>query len=60
LAFERLPDFFVDLTGAQRFAADGSRAAALAKGLSTAGGAVGVQQITVHTYPATGTVFCGS
>ena len=60
LAFERLPDFFVDLTGAQRFAADGSRAAALTKGLSTAGGAVGVQQITVHTYPATGTVFCGS
>jgi hypothetical protein len=60
LAFERLPEFFVDLTGAQRFAADGSRAAALAKGLSTAGGAIGVQQITVHTYPATGTVFCGS
>ena len=51
LAFERLPDFFVDLTGAQRFAADGSRADALAKGSSAAAGAVSVQQITVHTYP---------
>jgi hypothetical protein len=60
LAFERLPDFFVDLTGVQRFAADGSRADALAKGLRLATGAVSVQQITVHTYPATGKVFCGS
>jgi hypothetical protein len=60
LAFERLPDFFVDLTGAQRFAADGSRAGALAKGMNSAAGAVSVQQITVHTYPATGTVLCGS
>ncbi len=60
LAFERLPDFFVDLTGVQRFAADGSRADALAKGLERAPGAVGVQQITVRTYPATGKVFCGS
>jgi hypothetical protein len=60
LAFEQLPDFFVDLTGVQRFAADGSRAEALAKGLGLAKGEVGVQQITVHTYPATGKVFCGS
>jgi hypothetical protein len=60
MAFERLPDFFVDLTGVQRFAADGSRAEALAKGLAAAAGAVSVQQITVHTYPATGKVFCGS
>ncbi len=60
LAFERLPDFFVDLTGVQRFAADGSRADALAKGLEHAAGAVSVQQITVHTYPTTGKVFCGS
>ena len=59
LAFERLPDFFTDLTGVQHFAADGSRADALAKGLRLASGAVGVQQITVHTYPATGKVFCG-
>ena len=60
LAFERLPDFFVDLTGVQRFAAEGARAAALAKGIAGAAGAVGVQQITVHTYPASGKVFCGS
>jgi hypothetical protein len=60
LAFERLPDFFTDLTGVQRFAADGSRAAALAKGISGAAGAVAVQQISVHTYPASGKVFCGS
>jgi hypothetical protein len=60
LAFERLPEFFVDLTGAQRFSADGIRAGALAKGLGSAAGAVSVQQITVHTYPATGSVFCGT
>jgi hypothetical protein len=60
LAFERLPDFFIGLTGVQRFAAAGSRADALAKGIAGATGAVGVQQITVHTYPATGNVFCGS
>jgi hypothetical protein len=60
LAFERLPQFFVELTGVQRFAADGSRAGSLAKGLADLGGAVAVQQIAVHTYPATGTVFCGS
>ncbi len=60
LAFERLPDFFADLTGVRRFTADGSRAAALSKGISGALGAVGVQQISVHTYPATGKVFCGS
>ena len=60
LAFERLPGFFADQTGVQRFAADGSRAAALAKGIAGATGAVGVQQITVRTYPATGKIFCGS
>ena len=60
LAFERLPEFFVDLTGAQRFSADGGRADALAKGLGSIAGAVGVQQITVRTYPATGSAFCGS
>jgi hypothetical protein len=58
LAFERLPDFFLDLTGAQRFAADGSRADALARGLAGAAGAVSVQQIAVHTYAGTGSVFC--
>jgi hypothetical protein len=60
MAFERLPDFFAELTGAQRFAADGSRAESLAAGLANAGGALGVQQITVRTYPAAGKVFCGS
>ena len=60
LAFERLPDFFADLTGVQRFTADGSRATALLKGISSALGAVSVQQISVHTYPATGKVFCGT
>ncbi|GAC1664947.1 MAG: hypothetical protein NVS9B2_03340 [Steroidobacteraceae bacterium] len=60
LAFEKRPDFFADLTGVQRFAAEGSRAAALAKGIASAAGAVGVQQLTVHTYPATGKVFCGT
>ncbi len=60
LAFERQPEFFVDLTGVQRFAADGSRADSLAKGLAGVAGAVAVQQIAVHTYPATGKVFCGS
>lgn len=54
LAFEQLPAFFADLTGAARFAADGSRADALAKGLADAVGAVSVQQITVHTYPGSG------
>jgi hypothetical protein len=49
-----------DLTGAQRFSADGSRADSLAKSVGKAAGAVSVQQITVHTYPATGKVFCGS
>ncbi len=60
LAFERKPDFFTSLTGVQRFSADGSRAEALAKGISRAAGPVGVQQLIVHTYPASGKVFCGS
>jgi hypothetical protein len=51
MAFEQQPAFFIDLTGAQRFAADGSRAEALAKGLAGAAGAIGVRQITVNTYP---------
>jgi hypothetical protein len=60
LAFEKLPAFFAGLTGAQRFSADGERAAALAKGLAGAAGAIDVQQITVRTYPGSGTGFCGS
>jgi hypothetical protein len=60
MAFEKMPDFFTDLTGVQPFAVDGSRAAALARGLAGAAGALSVQQITVRTYPAAGKVFCGS
>lgn len=50
MAFEKQPAFFVDLTGAQRFATDGMRADALAKGLAGAPGAISVRQITVNTY----------
>jgi len=51
MAFEKQPAFFVDLTGAQRFAADANRADALAKGLASAAGAISVRQIIVNTYP---------
>ncbi len=60
LAFEKLPGFFDELTGAKRFSADSPRAAALASGLASATGAIGVQQITVNTYPGSGGPFCGS
>jgi hypothetical protein len=60
IAFERMPAFFADLNGVTPFATDSARADALAKGLASAAGAIAVQQITVHTYPATGKVFCGS
>jgi hypothetical protein len=51
MAFEKEPAFFADLTGAQRFAADGGKAEALAKGLAGAAGAISVRQIAVNTYP---------
>ena len=51
LAFAKEPAFFAELTGAQRFATDGSRADALAKGLASAAGAMSVRQIAVNTYP---------
>jgi hypothetical protein len=60
LAFEQQPAFFAEFTGAERFAADGDRAAVLAKGLAGAAGAIDVQQINVHTYPGKGSVLCGS
>ena len=60
LAFEQQPAFFADLTGAERFAADGGRAEVLAKGLASAAGAIDVQQINVHTYPGKGSGLCGS
>jgi hypothetical protein len=59
LAFERQPAFFADLTGAERFPADGVRADALAKGLAGAGGAVDVEQVDVRTYPGKSSL-CGS
>ncbi len=60
LAFQQMPAFFADLNGADSFDADGKRAAALAKGLAAAAGAVSVQQITIRTYPGTGIGLCGS
>jgi hypothetical protein len=60
LAFEQQPGFFVDLTGAQRFATDSQRADSLAKSLASATGPVSVQKITVNTYPGTSNRFCGS
>ena len=59
LAFEQAPNFLVELTGAQRFETTSGRAEFLAKGLSQTKGAVGVQQIDVHTYPAKGKSSCG-
>jgi hypothetical protein len=59
LAFEQQPAFFAELTGAERFPAEGSRAESLAKGLASAAGAIDVQQVNVRTYPGK-TVLCGS
>jgi hypothetical protein len=59
LAFERLPAFFADLGGAERFDVEGSRADALAKGLAAAAGVIGVQLINVRTYAGSGSGFCG-
>jgi hypothetical protein len=58
LAFEKQPTFFVDLTGAQRFASDSSQAASLSRGLANMTGAISVHQVNVNTYPATGNVTC--
>ena len=58
LAFEQQPAFFVELTGAQRFATDGNRADDLAKGLANAAGAISVRQITVNTYPGKSNESC--
>jgi Caspase domain/Domain of unknown function (DUF4384) len=58
MAFEKQPAFFVDLTGAQRFATDANRADALAKGLANAAGAISVRQITVNTYPGKANESC--
>jgi Caspase domain/Domain of unknown function (DUF4384) len=58
MAFEKQPAFFVELTGAQRFATDGNRADALAKGLANTAGAISVRQITVNTYPGKSNESC--
>jgi hypothetical protein len=58
MAFEKQPAFFVELTGAQRFATDGNRADALAKGLANVSGAISVRQITVNTYPGKSNESC--
>ncbi len=58
MAFEKQPSFFVDLTGAQRFASDSSQADSLSRGLTNMTGAVSVHQVSVNTYPATGNVTC--
>ena len=60
LAFERQPAFFSELDTAERFTAGGSRAAALAKGLSAASGPLSIQQLTVHTYAGDGAGLCGN
>jgi hypothetical protein len=58
LAFEKQPAFFVELTGAQRFAADSNLAQTIAKGLAHAEGAVSVRQVSINTYPATQNASC--
>jgi hypothetical protein len=58
LAFEKQPPFFVELTGAQRFAADGNLAQSIAKGLAHVEGAVSVRQVNVNTYPGTQNTSC--
>jgi hypothetical protein len=54
MAFEKQPAFFDELTGAQLFASDSTRASALKKGLEALTGALSAQQITVNTYPGNG------
>jgi hypothetical protein len=58
MAFDKQPGFFVELTGAQRFAADSARGEALSKGLATINGGLSVQQISVNTYPGNGHDTC--
>lgn len=58
LAFDQQPGFFVELTGAQRFAADSARADSLSKGLAAVKGGLSVQQISVNTYPGNGRDTC--
>lgn len=58
LAFEKQPEFFASLAGADKFSADSPRAAALSKGLAAVSGKVSVHQVSVSTYPASTNVSC--
>jgi hypothetical protein len=58
MAFEKQPSFLADFTGAQAFAADSKQAASLSRGFSNTPGAVSVHQVSVNTYPASGSVSC--
>ena len=58
MAFEKQPPFLADFTGAQAFAADSKQADTLSRGLSNTPGAVSVHQVSVNTYPASGSVSC--
>jgi hypothetical protein len=59
LAFEQPPDFFSQLDGSDTFAVDSPRANAITTGLAHARGAVSIQRIDVHTYPAKNRARCG-
>lgn len=58
LAFERLPAFFAELTGAQRFDISDARAAQLSRGLAASAGAVSARELSVHTYAASSGLSC--
>jgi hypothetical protein len=58
LAFEKPPEFFNELSGAERFAADSPLAAAIGKGLAHPSGAMSIKQVTVNTYPSSHNVSC--
>ncbi|HEY2684422.1 MAG TPA: caspase family protein [Steroidobacteraceae bacterium] len=58
LAFEKQPEFFAALTGADKFSYDSTRAQALSKGLANIGGELSIHQVSVNTYPATTNISC--
>jgi hypothetical protein len=59
LAFEKLPDFFSALNGADAFAADSTFADQLAKGFARAAGPISVRQMNVNIYAGDGKATCG-
>jgi hypothetical protein len=58
LAFEKQPEFFASLAGAEKFSYDSARAQALSKGLAGISGELSIHQVSVNTYPATASVSC--